>query len=78
MFSSCLTTEGIIIQLRCEEISTYGRITSGVKLMNTKEGEAVKKIAKVRQTEKTQNEETQEEETQGEEAQSEESSNEEA
>jgi len=47
-----ITTEGIIIQLRCEDISTYGRITSGVKLINLKEGEAVKKIAKVRQTEK--------------------------
>ena len=47
-----ITTEGIIIQLRCEDISTYGRITSGVKLINVKEGEAVKKIAKVRQTEK--------------------------
>ncbi|MCR5633360.1 MAG: DNA gyrase subunit A [Eubacterium sp.] len=47
-----ITTEGIIIQLRCEDISTYGRITSGVKLINVKKGEAVKKIAKVRQTEK--------------------------
>ena len=47
-----ITTEGIIIQLRCEDISTYGRITSGVKLINVKPGEAVKKIAKVRQTEK--------------------------
>ena len=47
-----ITTEGIIIQLRCEEISTYGRITSGVKLINLKNGETVKKIAKVRQTEK--------------------------
>ena len=52
-----ITTEGIIIQLRCEEISTYGRITSGVKLINLKNGETVKKIAKVRQTEKN-NEET--------------------
>ena len=47
-----ITTEGIIIQLRCDEISTYSRITSGVKLINMKEGEKVKKIAKVRQTEK--------------------------
>ncbi len=55
-----ITTEGIIIQLRCEEISTYGRITSGVKLINLKNGETVKKIAKVRQTEKN-NEEAAEE-----------------
>ena len=46
-----ITTEGIIIQLRCDEISTYGRITSGVKLINLKQGEVVAQIAKVRQTE---------------------------
>ena len=55
-----ITTEGIIIQLRCEEISTYGRITSGVKLINLKNGETVKKIAKVRQTEKNNEEATEE------------------
>jgi DNA gyrase subunit A len=47
-----ITTEGIIIQLRCDEISTYGRITSGVKLINLKNDETVKTIAKVRQSEK--------------------------
>ncbi len=57
-----ITTEGIIIQLRCEEISTYGRITSGVKLINLKNGETVKKIAKVRQTEKNNEEATEESE----------------
>ena len=46
-----ITTEGIIIQLRCDQISTYSRITSGVKLINMKDGEKVKKIAKVRQRE---------------------------
>ena len=46
-----ITNEGIIIQLRCDEISTYSRITSGVKLINLKEGVIVAKIAKVRQTE---------------------------
>ena len=65
-----ITTEGIIIQLRCEDISTYGRITSGVKLINVKEGEAVKKIAKVRQTEKN-SAETEEAEQGAEEATSE-------
>ncbi len=65
-----ITTEGIIIQLRCEDISTYGRITSGVKLINVKEGEAVKKIAKVRQTEKNSTE-TEEAEEGAEEATSE-------
>ena len=29
-----ITTEGIIIQLRMEDISTLGRNTSGVKMMN--------------------------------------------
>ena len=47
-----ITTEGIIIQLRCDEISTYGRITSGVKLINLKGDETVKTIAKVRQSDK--------------------------
>jgi DNA gyrase subunit A len=47
-----ITTEGIIIQLRCDEISTYGRITSGVKLINLKNGVTVAKLAKVRQTDK--------------------------
>ena len=47
-----ITTEGIIIQLRCDEISTYGRITSGVKLINLKGEETVKTIAKVRQSDK--------------------------
>ena len=46
-----ITNEGIIIQLRCDEISTYSRITSGVKLINLNDGVIVAKIAKVRQTE---------------------------
>ncbi|MCM1412689.1 MAG: DNA gyrase subunit A, partial [Lachnospiraceae bacterium] len=44
-----ITTEGVIIQLRMEDISTLGRITSGVKLMNLDEGVKVAKIAKVRE-----------------------------
>ena len=44
-----ITTEGIIIQLRVQEISTLGRITSGVKLINLKEGVKVAQIAKVRE-----------------------------
>ena len=50
-----ITTEGIIIQLRCDEISTYSRITSGVKLINLKKGETVAKIAKVRDEAMTSN-----------------------
>ena len=44
-----ITTEGIIIQLRMEEISTLGRITSGVKMINLDENVKVAKIAKVRE-----------------------------
>ena len=43
-----ITTEGIIIQIRMEDISTLGRITSGVKMMNVDENVTVAKIAKVR------------------------------
>ena len=44
-----ITTEGIIIQLRMEEISTLGRITSGVKMINLDKDVKVAKIAKVRE-----------------------------
>ncbi|MBR4982786.1 MAG: DNA gyrase subunit A [Lachnospiraceae bacterium] len=44
-----ITTEGIIIQLRMEDISTLGRITSGVKMMNVEKDVKVAKIAKVRE-----------------------------
>ena len=44
-----ITTEGIIIQLRVQEISTLGRITSGVKMINLGTGIKVAQIAKVRE-----------------------------
>lgn len=44
-----ITTEGIIIQIRMEEVSLLGRITSGVKLINLDEGVTVAQIAKVRE-----------------------------
>ncbi|MCM1173475.1 MAG: DNA gyrase subunit A [Blautia sp.] len=44
-----ITTEGVIIQLRMEDISMRGRITSGVKMMNLEEDVKVAKIAKVRE-----------------------------
>ena len=44
-----LTTEGIIIQIRMEEVSILGRITSGVKLINLDPGVKVAQIAKVRE-----------------------------
>ena len=44
-----ITTEGIIIQLRMQDVSTLGRITSGVKLMDLEDGVKIAKIAKVRE-----------------------------
>ena len=43
-----ITTEGIIIRLKCSDISKLGRITSGVKLINLDEGVTVATISKVR------------------------------
>ncbi|WP_283681165.1 DNA gyrase subunit A [Parablautia sp. Marseille-Q6255] len=46
-----INTEGIIIQMSCEDISVLGRVTSGVKLMNINTDTEVKvaSIAKVRE-----------------------------
>ncbi len=44
-----ITTEGIIIQLRMEDISILRRITSGVKMINLEKGVKVAQIAKVRE-----------------------------
>ena len=44
-----ITTEGIIIQLRVEDINVLGRITSGVKMINLDEKVKVAQIAKVRE-----------------------------
>ena len=44
-----ITTEGIIIQLRMEDISMIGRNTSGVKMINLDDGVTVARIAKVRE-----------------------------
>lgn len=43
-----INTEGIIIRMKCEGISVLGRVTSGVKLINLKDGDKVASIAKVR------------------------------
>ena len=44
-----ITTEGIIIQIRMDDVSQLGRITSGVKLINLDAGVTVAQIAKVRE-----------------------------
>ena len=43
-----INTEGIIIRMLCSGISILGRVTSGVKLINLKDGDIVASIAKVR------------------------------
>lgn len=55
-----ISTEGIIIQMSCEDISVLGRVTSGVKLMNIRQdGESkVASIAKVRESSKKTEEDT--------------------
>nr|WP_081667335.1 MULTISPECIES: DNA gyrase subunit A [unclassified Butyrivibrio] len=44
-----ITDSGIIIQLRMEEITVHGRVTSGVKMINLDKGVSVVAIAKVRE-----------------------------
>ena len=44
-----ITTGGVIIQIRMQDVSTLGRITSGVKLINLDKGVTVAQIAKVRE-----------------------------
>ena len=43
-----INTEGIVIRMRCADISVLGRVTSGVKLINLTNGVTVASIAKVR------------------------------
>lgn len=51
-----INTEGIIIRMLCSGISVLGRITSGVKLINLKDGDMVASIAKVRDEEEEEDE----------------------
>ncbi|MCD2493260.1 DNA gyrase subunit A [Lacrimispora sp. NSJ-141] len=60
-----ITTEGIIIRINVEDISTLGRITSGVKLINIDDEEiSVASIAKVREDPNNMDDENKEEEIQ--------------
>ena len=43
-----INTEGIVIRMKCADISTLGRVTSGVKLINLTNEVTVASIAKVR------------------------------
>mgnify|MGYP000025480041 FL=1 len=60
-----ITTEGVIIQIECKDISKLGRITSGVKLINLDENVIVATIAKV--SKKPENEKGEEIETENDE-----------
>ena len=61
-----INTDGIIIQMPCSDISILGRVTSGVKLMDLKNGITIASIAKVRESSKNENEEETSEEVQNE------------
>lgn len=43
-----ITSEGIVIRLRVKEISQFGRVTSGVKLINIEEDICVASIARIK------------------------------
>ena len=58
-----VTSEGIIIRLRGREISTIGRVSQGVKLINLSQGVTVAGIAKINE-EDIMEEESQKEESQ--------------
>ena len=44
-----VNSSGTVIRIPCDSISVMGRITSGVKLINLKEGQVLTGIAKVRE-----------------------------
>lgn len=58
-----VTSEGIIIRLRGKEISTFGRISQGVKLINLGDGVTVAGIAKINEDDIISEEEIETEET---------------
>ena len=46
-----ITTEGIIIRIKVADTALLGRITSGVKLINLKDGVQVASIARIKESE---------------------------
>ena len=58
-----INTGGIIIRMKCDNISSLGRVTSGVRLINLPDGDTVASIAKVRKGDDEDTEEEQEENT---------------
>ena len=57
-----INTEGIVIRMKCSGISVLGRVTSGVKLIDLKEGDIVASIAKVRKGDEEEDSEEEEKE----------------
>ena len=55
-----ITSEGVIIRLRGEDISTIGRVSQGVKLMNLDEGVCVVGVARITQDDLDEEEEEKE------------------
>ncbi len=62
-----MTSEGVIIRLRARDISTIGRVSQGVKLMNLNDGVTVVGIAKISGEDIKEDEEVEDEEVLGEE-----------
>ncbi len=58
-----INTGGIIIRMKCDNISSLGRVTSGVRLINLPDGDTVASIAKVRKGDDEDTEEELEENT---------------
>jgi DNA gyrase subunit A len=58
-----ISSDGIIIQIPCREVSVLGRVTSGVKVMNLKDGATIASITKVKNSSETKDEEETEEQT---------------
>jgi len=50
-----ITVNGIMIRTRVEEISTMGRNTQGVRVINLKDGDRIADVTRVRDTEEAEN-----------------------
>jgi DNA gyrase subunit A len=57
-----ISSDGIIIQIPCKEVSVLGRVTSGVKVMNLKGGATIASITKVKTSSEPNEEEEETEE----------------
>ncbi len=58
-----ITSDGVIIRMSTDEISTFGRVTQGVRVMKIADGVKVVSIASTKKEDEQQQEETQNQET---------------